>query len=570
MIDSESLSRLAEPGARDAAPPKPANDLEAMCRGVNDAAVGCGAVWLPFLLFQFSLAFSVWSVSHVDLFLERTLKVPAVNIELPLPAFFCLAPALLLILHAYMLTLFVILAERADRLRAMMREIETVGAGRCEDLRRQLSSNIFVQYLLGPSALRAGAFGWALRIIAWVSLGVGPILLLLGLQARFLPFQSAPITLLHLGALALDLALLHWLWSKAPTTDRSCASARVARVEAWTGATAMVLAIVFSVAMAADAISPQPFLPALNRLVLTDENIAEIAGAPANKAEFVYRARGRQFRGARFERAILTRIDFQGAHLDGAWFQAAQLDGANFDEATMEDAFFDGATARGASFEKAHLAHADFDGADLAGADFAHADLIDAKFESAGVRGALFLEANLTKASLFDAKIFATSFHLANMSKAHLEKAEVVASDFSDAQLNAATLTDWKPNASDFSRTQHEGEGLRTALADLFAKQLCIVNDDNAYIKKGAVFSKLKGDELEKITKYLMSGECATSESLSADDRVALRSLQAQSEETRASSAPIANGGEDEEATLSRLSHTSTVGGFPTTASMDK
>ena len=58
-----------------------------------------------------------------------------------------------------------------------------------EALRRQLPSNIFVQFLAGPRDIREGGLGLILKAIAWSSLVVGPVLLLLLIQVQFLPYH---------------------------------------------------------------------------------------------------------------------------------------------------------------------------------------------------------------------------------------------------------------------------------------------------------------------------------------------------------------------------------------------
>jgi hypothetical protein len=83
-----------------------------------------------------------------------------------------------------------------------------------EGLRRQLPSNIFVQFLAGPSDMREGGLGWLLRAIAWITLAIAPVLLLLFIQIQFLPYHSAPVTWTQRVALGLDLALIWWLWRK--------------------------------------------------------------------------------------------------------------------------------------------------------------------------------------------------------------------------------------------------------------------------------------------------------------------------------------------------------------------
>ena len=83
-----------------------------------------------------------------------------------------------------------------------------------ESLRWQLPSNFFIQFLAGPEDIRGGRFGTALRAIAWITLVIAPILLLLMTQIQFLPFHSSFITSTHRVILFADLWLLFWLWRK--------------------------------------------------------------------------------------------------------------------------------------------------------------------------------------------------------------------------------------------------------------------------------------------------------------------------------------------------------------------
>jgi hypothetical protein len=44
-----------------------------------------------------------------------------------------------------------------------------------ENLQWQLPSNVFIRFLAGPKELRNGWFGWALRVIAWITLVIAPV-----------------------------------------------------------------------------------------------------------------------------------------------------------------------------------------------------------------------------------------------------------------------------------------------------------------------------------------------------------------------------------------------------------
>ena len=92
-----------------------ADDLEAIKKAVDDAAAVGGGLWLSYLFVLFYLAVAAGAVTHADLFLENPVKLPFLSIELPLLAFFFLAPILFIIMHAYMLVHLVMLTEKAKR-----------------------------------------------------------------------------------------------------------------------------------------------------------------------------------------------------------------------------------------------------------------------------------------------------------------------------------------------------------------------------------------------------------------------------------------------------------------------
>ena len=220
------LARAARRAERQTAPPPPApdlpaiaakaDDLEEIKKSVEDAASVSGGLWLSYLFVLSYIAIAAGAVTHEDLLLERPVKLPFLNVELPLLAFFALAPFVVLIIHAYALMHFIMLGKKASRFHNELRrqfpdgETETQKSGAAPDgaqkdirdkLRRLLPSNIFVQILAGPPELRTGVFGSMLKLIALTTLVVFPILLLLLLQIQFLPFHDVRITWAQRGAL---------------------------------------------------------------------------------------------------------------------------------------------------------------------------------------------------------------------------------------------------------------------------------------------------------------------------------------------------------------------------------
>jgi hypothetical protein len=100
---------------------------------------------------------------------RKPVKLPFLNVELPLKAFFVLGPLVFLIVHACVLLHFVLLAARSVPFMP--------NCGRRWPGSRQLPSNIFEQSLAGPREVRNGIIGLLLRLIVQISLVAGPIFL---------------------------------------------------------------------------------------------------------------------------------------------------------------------------------------------------------------------------------------------------------------------------------------------------------------------------------------------------------------------------------------------------------
>src|SRR5271170_8294077 len=121
-----------------------AKDLGALRDVVVDAAgVGTG-LWLSYLFALFYFAIATFAVTHRDLLLENPVKLPFLNVELPLKAFFVLGPLVFLIVHAYVLLHFVLSAGKVGAFHAEL-QAQIAGDDARARLRRQLPSNIFVQ-----------------------------------------------------------------------------------------------------------------------------------------------------------------------------------------------------------------------------------------------------------------------------------------------------------------------------------------------------------------------------------------------------------------------------------------
>jgi Pentapeptide repeats (8 copies) len=360
-----------------------ADDLEALKKAVDDAVAVGGGLWLSYVSALLYIAVAAGAVTHQDLFFEHPVKLPFFNVELPLVAFFALAPILFVVVHAYTLVHLVMLTDKAKRYHQALHDPDrNVTDAARENLQWQLPSNIFIQFLAGPPKVRASLFGWLLRAIAWVTLAIAPVLMLLMMQIQFLPYHSHFVTWTLRVTLGLDLVLIWWLWRKI-LSGREIDGER--RLGSWLwpplGFALSLAVLVFSVAVVTfpgewqEELPSWPILPAMDvdmwgkpvpgtesfrgwvakarkvslhdwlfsatadlttyrrlsfssRLVLLSLNVYEGLGIDEDKLkgrEFVFRARGRDLRGATFFLASLPKVDFWGADLRGADLVSADL-----------------------------------------------------------------------------------------------------------------------------------------------------------------------------------------------------------------------------------------------------
>jgi len=78
--------------------PKDVGELQ---KALNEAAGKASVLWTTFVVFQLYLAIAFGSVTHRDLFLETPIKLPLLNVDLPLVGFFAVAPTFLMMFHFY-------------------------------------------------------------------------------------------------------------------------------------------------------------------------------------------------------------------------------------------------------------------------------------------------------------------------------------------------------------------------------------------------------------------------------------------------------------------------------------
>jgi uncharacterized protein YjbI with pentapeptide repeats len=513
-------AKQADPQAAPAPPLPPiaakARDLEALRNAVIDAANVSGALWFSYLLVLIYLIIAVGSVSHRVLLFESPVKLPVLNVDLPLLGFFTLGPLIFLVVHAYVLLHFAMLADKIGTFHAEL-QAQIDDAEIRTQLRRQLPSNIFVQFLAGPPDLRSGLMGWILRLIAFISLVIGPLALLVLFVLQFLAYHHEIILWWQRIAVMIDLALLWALWPSIGRGETSAIALRDFRkggVLVGASLTALTLLLVFTVAtfpgewLHRNRISI-PFIPQFgeetmrvitaheflvagdidliarrttsiwsNRLVLPN-----LEQPPDN-----FSLRGRNLVGAILLGARLSKVDFAAANLQGATLvdsdlrdakfgcdvsrikagerfpevdadgdvvgRCTQLQSASFDRAQMQGVQFDGALMEGTTLR----------GAQLQRASLKESELHRANLELAQLQGAVLDEAILTGARLHKAKLHGASLKSANLVGASLDEAQLQGASLEDAFLDAASLDSAQLQGVSLSRASLRGASLRGAL----------------------------------------------------------------------------------------------------------
>jgi uncharacterized protein YjbI with pentapeptide repeats len=426
--------------------PKDVGELQ---KALNDAAGKASVLWTTFIIFQLYLAIAFGSVTHRDLFLETPIKLPLLNVDLPLVGFFAVASTVLLIFHFYVFLQLLGLASKAKNYNALLTNVSDESDR--QYIRERLDVFPILQFLAGPKDQRTGFVGFSLRLIAWIALVATPVLILLQGQVTFLPYHREWIVWLQRITVLIALAMVWYFWVRLRSdTDPIGWLSRKAKM--YLGGAGTLCVVIFSIYLATfpgewlkthlpelryvpttwrphwsekndwtslqallfegavDDVSGQPLSVFSNRLVLTK-------GARLDRAQlqdawlFGAQLQGAMLFGAQLQGAVFAVAQLQGARLDraqlqGAWLNGAQLQGARLDEAQLQGASLDEARLDGASLNVAQLQGARLDEAQLQGASLDEARLDGASLNGAQLQGASLDEARLDGASLRGAMVW--------------------------------------------------------------------------------------------------------------------------------------------------------------------
>lgn len=457
---------------------KKIKDLEVQRDAVVEAAGISAGLWVSYLFVLFYLAIAAGSVTHRDLFFETPVKLPFFNVELPIVAFFALAPLLLLIVHTYVLLHFVQFADKIGEFNTKLKKIPT---DEVQSFRQQLPSNIFAQLLAGPHEIRSGIKGFLLWLTANISLVVAPLATLLLFQLTFLPYHDVT-TWWHRILIGGDLLVLWLLWPSIARGQVRRGHNTIWNVWSDLGGVKVAVLAVLSVFLFVQCLTIATYpgewlhrLPSLRFIPWRSDG----SGFPfrlVSPYQLLF-AEGVDLAKRKPTGLLSNRLVLPGLNV----IDPVKYDSEAKIAAVSETISLRARHLEGAVLIDAKLPNADFTAAILTGAQFDRADLRGARFECVGqfcaqIAGASFVEASLQGASLVGAQLQNAQFAKAKMQGAQLDKAQMQGADLSAALLQSASLNQTQMQAADLGgarlqgaslfQTQLQGADLNFALLD--------------------------------------------------------------------------------------------------------
>ena len=504
-------------------------DVQALETSVNNSAVRVSTIWVSFLVFGLYLVIAAGAVTHRQLMLEEPVNLPVLNIALPLVAFFFLAPVLFVIFHSYVLLQALLLARTAAAYNEAVERSGVVASDR-DLIRQRLANTLFAQMLAGSPREREGVLGAFLRLTAWVTLAIAPVLVLLTFEVKFLPYHSFFVTWSYRALISLDLAAVLLLWRGVLNTTRDITwHGLIEQPGALSVAIVLVLFAAFVVTYPGErhtnGLRFGSSVPSecnklffiggfTDRLVLSreflidTEKLAKIQTATKSGARAFQSERTRSFGTrdlicARFNGADLRRADFgegtilRGADLKGAQLQGASLSWAQLDNANLVDAQLEGTDLSFAKLENAELRGAQLEDAYLNGASLRRAKLAEVPgFTPPFGRDPKSVPQHLKEVDVREADLrqvhwAGADLEFAWLSSADLQRADLAGSDLHQARLSYVNLTGAQLQGADLSGSMLDHANLAEAQlqgANLSGAILTEANLTNAALQ-GAILS---------------------------------------------------------------------------------
>jgi uncharacterized protein YjbI with pentapeptide repeats len=451
----------------------PEQYAEQLLDTANETARTVNGRLITFLSVGAYIAMTIAATTDEMLVRASVVTLPLLDVRIPISGFlgfYNLAPWLIVLLHWDVLLQLATLGRKLERLQ---KEVGSFPAERAAHLRERLASFYFVQHLTGeaPSPFVRMLSGF----ILWLTAVALPLVLLLCLQVRFLPYHSAGVTWLHRCAVIVDAALIHQLWPQLSRSRRL----RGRTGAGWRGllgrlgstrglvsgmCLASVIFCLFVATIPADQTSRGRWFKLRNlhlrEQVLTDPLPPQVINAlrdgsieqreqELDRVSPLNFLQGRDLRYADLFNAVLPRLDLRSQQSDehltvtelrGADLRWAQMQRVLLDRADLEQADLAGAQVQGGSLWSARMRRANLSGTQLQGTKLGGADLGGVHAPGAALLGADLARAQLQSADLSGASLQGAILRDAQLQGANLSGSSLQGADLSGARLDGAKL----------------------------------------------------------------------------------------------------------------------------------
>jgi uncharacterized protein YjbI with pentapeptide repeats len=191
-------------------PSSPSSDVspahsEKLLESANSASQSVAALHVTFIAFTAYLGVIVWGTTHEDLLRISPVKLPILDVELPLTTFYSFVPWMVVLMHFNLLMQLELLSNKLWNLDASLPDSL---AGR--QVRDRLFIFPFTHLIVGRS--NVWLIRWLLSLVVGITIIALPLFILLAAQIRFLPFHGEAITWSQRLAIWIDAIMLLTMW----------------------------------------------------------------------------------------------------------------------------------------------------------------------------------------------------------------------------------------------------------------------------------------------------------------------------------------------------------------------
>ncbi len=185
----------------------PANvmpDAKSLLDTANSASEKVAVLHLGFMAVCAYLLVIVFGTTHLDLLFGKGIKLPFVDVEVPIAGFYTLAPYLLVLVHFNFLLQLQLLSMKLNAFYFLAPKDESPGS-----LRDQLHGFPFTYYLIGRTDSIVHAL---IGLMVSITIILLPLITLIAMQLTFLAYQEESITWAQRAAVWIDVVLILALW----------------------------------------------------------------------------------------------------------------------------------------------------------------------------------------------------------------------------------------------------------------------------------------------------------------------------------------------------------------------